>query len=111
MKTIAQLLLALATLAMTVPAIGQLRLPNYSDNHGGYGQPPMDSNPGPIRLPNYDSLQDRHDRTPTDKPNGQRDKYGNSPTYQHGQSGDSYGESPAAGAHSNTGNPSIQNKP
>lgn len=103
MKTITKLLLALAALTMTLPALGQLRMPNFGGSNDSNEQPPMQSSPDSFRLPSYGSQDNSSDKpySGSDKRDGQRDELGKSPTYNQDQPNSSYGESPATGTRSN----------
>jgi hypothetical protein len=100
MKTITKLLLALAALTMTLPAVGQLRMPNFGDSNDSNEQPPMQSSPDSFRLPSYGSQDNSNDKPYSDKRDSQRDGLGRSPTDNQDQPHSSYGESPATGTRS-----------
>ncbi|MEO6985348.1 MAG: hypothetical protein ABI155_08395 [Paralcaligenes sp.] len=106
MKNITKLLLALAALATTLPAVGQLRIPNFGSNDGGNEQPSLQSSPNPFRLPNYDTQ--RSNKPYSSQPDGQRHESGDSPTQRHYLPDNSYGDSSATGTRADD-NSSVRN--
>ncbi|TAL82465.1 MAG: hypothetical protein EPN46_11830 [Candidimonas sp.] len=96
MKTITKLLLALVALMTTLPAAGQLRIPNFGASNDSNEQPHMQSSPNSLRLPSYGAQDSSSTNQPySDQRDNQRDETGNSPTDRQDPPNSLYGD-PAA---------------